>query len=177
MIFQIKKISAIIEELRPIQWIKNLSIFSALILNGQLFYKELFTKNFFAFIVFCLLSSSSYLINDIIDVNKDRLHPVKKNRPIARGDLPEYLAAFIAIILLFSGLAISLFISYGFFIISLTFILLQYSYSLFLKKKAIVDIIGIALFFIIRAYAGEIVTGYHLPIWIMLTVMLFFINC
>jgi len=171
MIFQIKKISAIIEELRPIQWIKNLSIFSALILNGQLFYKELFTKNFFAFIVFCLLSSSSYLINDIIDVNKDRLHPVKKNRPIARGDLPEYLAAFIAIILLFSGLAISLFISYGFFIISLTFILLQYSYSLFLKKKAIVDIIGIALFFIIRAYAGEIVTGYHLPIWIMLTVI------
>lgn len=171
MRFQIKKISSIFEELRPIQWIKNLSIFSAIILNGQLFDKELFTKNFFAFITFCLLSSSSYVINDIIDVNKDRLHPVKKNRPIARGDISEHLAAFIALILLFSGLAIALFTSYSFFIISLIFILLQYSYSLFFKKKAIVDIVGIALFFILRAYAGEIVTGYHLPIWIMLTVI------
>lgn len=171
MMFQIKNISAILEELRPIQWIKNLAIFSALILNGQLFNKELFTKSFFAFITFCLLSSSSYIINDLIDVNKDRLHPVKKNRPIARGDVPEYLGAFIALILLFSGLAISIFISYGFFVISLIFILLQYSYSLFLKKKAIIDIVGIALFFIIRAYAGEIATSYHLPIWIMLTVI------
>ncbi len=171
MRFQIKKVSSIFEELRPIQWIKNLSIFSALILNGQLFNKELFIKNFFAFIAFCLLSSSSYVINDIIDINKDRLHPVKKNRPIARGDVPEYLAALIALILLFSGLAISIFISYGFFVISLIFILLQYSYSLFFKKKAIIDIAGIASFFIIRAFAGEIVTGYHLPIWIMLTVI------
>ncbi|MDD2482807.1 MAG: UbiA prenyltransferase family protein [Candidatus Shapirobacteria bacterium] len=165
------KLNSILEELRPIQWIKNLAIFAAIILNGQLFNKELFIKSIFAFITFCLLSSSSYIINDLLDVNKDRLHPVKKNRPIARGDIPEYLAAFIAIILLILGLTIALFTSYGFFIISLFFILLQYAYSLFLKKKAIIDIVGIALFFIIRAYAGEIVTGYHLPIWIMLAVI------
>ncbi len=169
--FQIKKFNFILRELRPIQWIKNLSIFSAIILNGQLFDKELLAKNFFAFIAFCLLSSSSYVINDIIDKDKDRLHPVKKNRPIAHGDIPEYLATFVALILLFSGLTIALFTSYSFFVISLIFILLQYSYSLFFKKKAIIDIIGIALFFIIRAYAGEIVTGYHLPVWIMLTVI------
>jgi 4-hydroxybenzoate polyprenyltransferase len=169
--FQINKITSIFEELRPIQWIKNLSIFAAIIINGQLLNQELFIKNSFAFIAFCLLSSSSYIINDLIDVNKDRLHPVKKDRPIARGDISESLGAFIALILLFSGLAISIFISYGFFIISLIFILLQYSYSLFLKKKAIIDIVGISLFFIIRAYAGEVVTGFHLPIWIMLTVI------
>jgi len=171
MIFQINLFKAIFEELRPVQWIKNLSIFAAIILNGQLFNEELFIKSFFAFIAFCLLSSSSYIVNDLIDVNKDRLHPVKKNRPIARGDVPEYLGAFVAIILLFFGLTIALFTGYPFFIISLIFILLQYSYSLFLKKKAIIDIVGIALFFIIRAYAGELVTGYHLPIWIMLTVI------
>ena len=169
--FNTKFFKSILEELRPIQWIKNLSIFAALILNGQLFQKELFARNFFAFIAFCLLSSSSYVINDLIDVNKDRLHPSKKNRPIARGDIPEHLGAFIALVLLFSGLGIALFTGYGFFIISLIFILLQYSYSLFFKKKAIIDIVGIALFFILRAYAGEIVTGYHLPIWIMLTVI------
>lgn len=165
------KLISVFEELRPIQWIKNLSIFSALILNGQLFDKQLFNLNFFAFITFCLLSSSSYIVNDLVDVKKDRLHPIKKNRPIARGDVSEYSAAFIAFILFFVGLGISIFVGYGFFIISLIFILLQYSYSLFLKKKAIIDIIGIASFFIIRAYAGEIVTGYHLPVWIMLTVI------
>ncbi len=167
----IKKINSILEELRPAQWIKNLAVFSALILNGQLLNPELFTKNFFAFIAFCFLSSSSYIINDLIDVHKDRLHITKKNRPIARGDISESTGVFMALILLFFGLAITIFISYGFFIFSLVFILLQYSYSIFLKKKAIVDIMGIALFFIIRAFAGEIVTGYHLPIWIMLTVI------
>jgi 4-hydroxybenzoate polyprenyltransferase len=166
-----KMIVSIFKELRPIQWIKNLSIFAAIILNGQLFIIDLFTKTSFAFITFCLLSSSSYIINDLIDISKDRLHPVKKYRPIAHGDIPEYLAIFVSFCLLFSGLGIAIFTSYSLFVISLIFILLQYSYSFLFKKKAIIDIIGIALFFIIRAYAGEIVTGDHLPVWIMLTVI------
>ncbi len=165
------KLTVVFEALRPIQWIKNLSIFAAIILNGQLFNQTAFTKSLLAFIVFCLLSSSSYLINDIVDIDKDKLHPVKKNRPIARGDLTTSNAIFIAFILLFSGLFISLFISSGFFWLSLIFILFQYTYSLLLKKKAVVDIIGISFFFIIRAYAGEVATGYHLPVWIMLAVV------
>ncbi len=163
--------NAVSREIRVSQWIKNLSIFSAIILNGQLLNPLLFWKTFFAFIAFCLLSSSSYIVNDLFDVKKDRLHPVKKNRPIAHGDISEATGIFLAFLLLFLGLGITIFISYGFFILSLVFVLLQYSYSLFLKKKAIIDIMGIALFFIIRAYAGEVVTGYHLPIWIMLTVI------
>jgi 4-hydroxybenzoate polyprenyltransferase len=166
-----KKVKAILQALRPIQWIKNLSLFAAVILNGQLLNFPIFSKSFLAFFVFCFLSSSSYLINDLVDVEKDRLHPVKKNRPIARGDLSESNAIFIAFVLLFLGLFISVFISFGFFWISLTFILLQYTYSFFLKKKAVIDIIGISLFFIIRAYAGELATGYHLPVWIMLAVI------
>lgn len=165
------KLTVVFEALRPIQWIKNLGIFAAIILNGQLFNQTAFTKSLLAFIVFCLLSSSSYLINDIVDIDKDKLHPVKKNRPIARGDLATSNAIFIAFILLFSGLFISLFINSGFFWLSLIFILFQYTYSLLLKKKAVVDIIGISFFFIIRTYAGEVATGYHLPVWIMLAVV------
>ena len=165
------KILPVWEALRPIQWIKNLNLFAAVILNGQLFNLPIFLKSFWAFIVFCLLSSSSYLINDIVDVQKDRLHPAKKNRPIARGDLKEKTAIIIAVILFIIGLSISNFISPGFFMISLVFIILQYLYSFALKKKAVVDIIGIAFFFIIRAYAGELATGYHLPVWIMLAVI------
>lgn len=172
MFFKLGSLSrSLIEALRPIQWIKNLNLFAALILNGQLFEQTLFLKSLWAFIAFCLLSSSSYLINDVVDVDKDRLHPVKKNRPIARGDVPLFIAIFTAFILLFLGLFISIFINIGFFWLSLTFIILQYTYSLFLKKKAVIDIIGIAFFFILRAYAGEIATGYHLPIWIMLAVI------
>jgi 4-hydroxybenzoate polyprenyltransferase len=171
MWFVKKNITAVFEALRPIQWIKNLNLFAAVILNGQLLNIPIFTKSILGFVVFCFLSSSSYLINDLVDVDKDRNHPVKRNRPIARGDLSETNAIFIAFILLFLGLFISIFINFGFFWISLIFILLQYAYSFFLKKKAVIDIIGISFFFIIRAYAGELATGYHLPIWIMLCVI------
>lgn len=165
------KISPLWEALRPIQWIKNLNLFAAVILNGQLFNGPIFLKSLWAFITFCFLSSSSYLINDIVDVEKDRLHPAKKNRPIARGDLPIKTAKITAILFLIFGLLISKFIGLGFFVISLVFIILQYLYSFALKKKAVVDIVGIAFFFIIRAYAGELATGYHLPVWIMLAVI------
>lgn len=162
---------AIIEALRPFQWIKNLSVFAAIILTGQLFNIPLFNASLLAFITFCLLSSSSYLVNDILDIEKDRLHPFKRHRPLARGDVSISLASFLVFVLLFTGLGISLIINFSFFILSLTFILLQYSYSFIFKKKAVFDIIGISLFFIMRSYAGEIASGYHLPVWIMLTVI------
>jgi len=165
------KLKYIIESLRPVQWIKNLSLFAALILNGQLTNIPLFSKNILAFITFCLLSSSSYLINDLLDLKKDQLHPVKKYRPLARGAITQSDAIFVSFLLLFIGLFISLFINTAFFIISLIFILLQYSYSFLIKKKAVLDIIGIAFFFTIRAYAGEIATGYHLSVWMMLAVI------
>jgi 4-hydroxybenzoate polyprenyltransferase len=166
-----KLFRASFEALRPAQWVKNLSLFAALILGGQLDNPPLFLKTFLGFIVFCCLSSSSYLINDLIDAPSDRLHPTKRNRPIARGDLPKDVAVNLSLTLLIFALSLAIFINFGFFIISIFFIGLQYSYSFILKKKALFDIIGIAFSFIVRAYAGEIASGYHLPIWIMLTVI------
>lgn len=162
---------ALFEALRPTQWIKNLNLFAAAILSGQVFQPITFIQSTTAFIAFCMLSSSSYLVNDLADVTNDRLHPIKKLRPIARGDVSQEVALFTASILLILGLGLAYSISLGFFYISLLFIVLQYFYSFALKKKAIIDIIGIAFFFILRAFAGEIATGYHLPIWIMLTVI------
>jgi decaprenyl-phosphate phosphoribosyltransferase len=162
---------ALIEALRPNQWIKNLNLFAAPILNGQLTNPLIFTESLMGFIVFCLLSSSSYLINDLVDIKRDQLHPVKKNRPLARGDVSASTAVLVSTLLLIAGLFISLFINFSFFLLSLFFILLQFLYSFAIKKKAIFDIIGIAFFFIIRAYAGEIASGYHLPVWVMLTVI------
>ena len=159
------------EALRPAQWVKNLSLFAAAILNGQLLNFPVSFKSTLAFVVFCCLSSSSYLINDLIDIDKDKLHPFKKERPIARGDVGKTQAFIATFVLLVLGLLISLLVNNSFFYISLLFIVLQYSYSFILKKKAIIDIMGIALFFILRTYAGELASGYHLPVWIMLTVI------
>ena len=162
---------AIIEALRPNQWIKNLSLFAAAILTGQLFNPQVFFASFWAFISFCFLSSSSYLINDLIDIEKDRLHPVKKNRPLARGAVSKREAISISLLMFISGLLVALSINFTYFIVALIFILMQYSYSFFIKKKAILDIMGIAFFFILRTYAGEVATGYHLPVWVMLAVI------
>jgi len=164
-------VSAIIEALRPNQWIKNLSLFAAAILTGQLLNPQILSSSILAFICFCFLSSSSYLINDLLDIDKDRLHPVKKNRPLARGAVSKNEAISISILLVIIGLFIASMINHTFLIVAIIFILMQYSYSFFIKKKALLDIIGIAFFFIIRTYAGEVATGYHLPVWIMLAVI------
>ena len=165
------KIIAVVEALRPIQWTKNLGIFASIIINGKLFQADLLIDTVIAFITFCLLSSSSYLINDLIDLDKDRLHPVKKNRPLASGAITKFESIFLAVLLLFSGLYSAFIINPGFFGLAVFFITLQYLYSILLKKKALLDISGIALFFIIRTYAGEVATGYHLPVWLMLSVI------
>lgn len=162
---------ALFESLRPTQWIKNLNLFAAAILTGKVFEPTTFFQSLTAFIVFCMLSSSSYLVNDLVDMEKDKLHPQKRLRPLARGDVNPQNAMFTAAILLITGVGLSLFINQTFFFIAVLFIVLQYFYSFVLKKKAVIDIIGIAFFFILRAFAGEIATGYHLPIWIMLTVI------
>lgn len=164
-------LSALWEAIRPFQWSKNLALFAAVILSGQLFDEALFVKSLFGFVAFCLLSSSSYLVNDIVDVDNDRNHPVKKNRPIARGDLPISVASFVSLVLLVIGISVSALIGFNFFLLAIGFIIFQYGYSLVLKKKPVADIFGIAMFFIVRAFAGEVATGYHLPIWIMLTVI------
>jgi 4-hydroxybenzoate polyprenyltransferase len=92
-------------------------------------------------------------------------------RPIARGDVTPGMARNIALLIFILGLFVATQVNLSFFLLALLFSAGQYSYSMFIKKKAVLDIIGIAFFFILRAFAGEIATGLHLPIWIMLTVI------
>ncbi|OGG00724.1 hypothetical protein A2153_00340 [Candidatus Gottesmanbacteria bacterium RBG_16_38_7b] len=160
-----------IRALRPNQWIKNLVLFTAIIFTGELFNPYYFWMTTIGFFIFCALSSSSYLFNDIIDLKFDRLHPLKKNRPLASGVLPVNRAAEMAFLLGFFGLIAALIISLSFFGVSLLFILLHIFYSLLFKKHAVFDIFGISLSFIFRAYAGEVLTGFHLPFWLFLTIL------
>jgi len=156
--------------LRINHWLKNFVIFTAIIFSGQLFNLDLFTKSFYAFIIFCLLSSTSYVLNDIIDYPYDTKHPIKKFRPIASGDLSLPEATFIVFVLSLASLILALFFSLPFFFLSLFFILLHFFYSFSLKKQPVIDIFTISFSFMIRTFAGEIATGYHIPIWLLLTI-------
>jgi len=156
--------------LRINQWVKNLVVFTAIIFSGQLFNLNLFLKSSYALLIFCLLSSTSYVLNDIIDYPYDKKHPIKKFRPIASGELSMPEATFIVFVLSLTSLILALFFSLPFFFLSLLFILLHFFYSFTLKKKPVIDIFTISFSFMLRTFAGEVVTGYHIPIWLILTI-------
>jgi len=156
---------------RPLHWIKNLALFAALIFTGELFSKGLLDKVFWAFISFNLITSATYVINDILDAKVDRLHPIKKNRPIASGKLSVPLALTLAAGLALGSLAVAAELSSLFFFMVLAYLSLQILYSLGLKKIAIVDILVIASGFVIRVYSGAFVIDAHLSVWFLLCVI------
>lgn len=161
----------IIKVTRPIQWAKNFSVFAALIFSGNLYNKLLFINVFWVFWVFCLAASSTYIFNDIFDASKDKLHPIKKYRPIASGRLPLSVAIVECILLGLFALAIASSISSLVFLVTAFYLVLQIAYSSFLKKLAIIDIIIIATGFVIRVYAGAFAINAHLSVWFLLCVI------
>ncbi len=156
---------------RPIHWVKNLALFAALIFTGGLFNRILFQQVVWAFIAFNFATSATYILNDIIDVKSDRLHPVKRNRPIAKGTLPVSLAAVEAFI--FATIAISLAHSLSslFFLLVIGYLFMQAAYSLGLKNLTAIDILIIATGFVIRVYAGAFAINAHLSVWFLLCVI------
>lgn len=171
---ELKKIKTIIIAFRPNQWIKNLVIYTSIIFSGKLFDFDLFLKTTVGFLIFCLLSSTSYVLNDIIDFPYDRKHPIKKFRPIASKELTITDATFIVFVFSLISLIISLSISVSFFVIAFLFLILHFFYSLYFKKQPVLDIFAISFSFMLRAFAGQILTGYHIQIWLFLTI--FFVS-
>ena len=155
--------------MRPRQWIKNIAIFAAIVFSGDLFDWTVLQKVLLAFIAFCSLSSASYIINDIVDVKKDRLHPFKRFRPLANKDLKVAYALGVAFALIIFSFILGLMVNPAFFILGIIYLTIQFSYSTVLKPIAIVDILVIALGYILRVYAGELAGGVHISVWLLLT--------
>ncbi len=154
---------------RPRQWIKNFAVFAAITFSGQLFQSNLFITVLVGFFVFCAMSSAIYVINDIFDIEKDKLHPFKRFRPLANGDITVSVAMLIAGGLIVISLLGSFSISGAFFLLALVYLCLQLSYSIFLKHIAVIDILALAAGYILRVYAGEIISGFHISAWLLLT--------
>lgn len=164
---------AIVISSRPRQWIKNGALFVSIVFGGQLFHPYRFQLTLIGFIVFCLISSSHYLLNDVIDARSDRKHVYKKFRPVAQRKLSEKTAVFVALVFLIVGLFVSLQLSSSFFLISFAFALFQYLYALVLKKVPVVDILTIVVGYVLRMYAGAIVSGVRVHSWLIVTAVMF----
>ncbi len=157
--------------IRVTQWIKNLFIFVPLLFAKKLFFNLDFIIVVAAFLQFCLASSIIYVINDIIDVEADRIHPVKQNRPIASGKISIRNAYIIAVF--FSILFIPGLFFFNFYYISLLifYIVLNIAYSLELKHIVILDILTLASGFVIRIVAGALVISVTISNWLILSTL------
>jgi 4-hydroxybenzoate polyprenyltransferase len=153
---------------RPQQWIKNLFIFAAIIFSQNILNISLLGKTIVAFISFCLLSSSSYIFNDIQDVEEDKSHPLKSKRPLASGRLKKSHALFSFGFLGFLGLALAASLNWPFLLISLIFFFLQVAYSLWLKHVVILDVFVVAAGFLIRVVAGGLAIKVTLSSWLLI---------
>ncbi len=147
-------LKSILKEMRLHQWIKNTFVLIPLVFDRQLFSIEPLSRTIIGFFLFCFVSSSVYLINDIMDVEADRKHPKKKSRPIASGALPIPIAIITSIILVSISVIGGFFLSRSFLLILLIYFLINLAYSIRLKHIPLLDVLIIAAGFVLRVAAG-----------------------
>lgn len=150
-------LSGLIRTMRPRQWTKNVLIYAGLVFDRQLFVADAFLRVTLSFFLLCLVASTIYIINDLVDIERDRLHPVKKNRPIPSGKLPVRVAIVAAILLPAFALGISALYSPSFTIVLVLYFVLHILYSFVLKNIVIIDIMAITAGFVLRVAAGVVV--------------------
>ena len=162
----------VLMSLRPGQWAKNLLVFAGLLFGLRLFDVEAVGRAFAAFGVFCLLSGVVYLINDIADRHTDRQHPLKARRPIASGALPVPAALTSAIVLAAVALAGAFALGPRFFVVAVSYLALLALYSGALKHIVIIDVLTIAIGFVLRAVAGAVAVNVDISHWLLVCTIL-----
>ncbi len=162
------RLPAAVRAMRPRQWVKNVLVATAPLAAGELFQPGVLARAGLAFIAFCLVSATVYLVNDIRDVEEDRLHPRKRFRPIAAGELRPQAALVLAVITAVIGLALGFLTAIPLGLTLVVYLALQLLYSVFLKHLPVVDLAMVASGFLLRAIAGGVATGILLSQWFLL---------
>ena len=157
--------------IRVHQWIKNVFVFVPELFSLHLFDKDYFETTFLAFLVFCLASSAIYVINDLVDIESDRAHPVKKDRPLPSGAISQTAAMITASILLILVFWLMMYFNTEFILLVVAFVVLNVLYSFWLKNLVLLDIFSIAAGFMIRVLAGAFVIQVPISSWLLLTTM------
>jgi 4-hydroxybenzoate polyprenyltransferase len=162
---------ALLASLRPRQWVKNLFVFAGVIFSQQLLTPRVWPA-LAAFAIFCGLSGAIYLFNDVADVDKDRLHESKRRRPIASGALPIGAAIGFGVLLLAGCLAAAFRLSPAFGLVALFYGVLLTAYSLWLKHLVILDVLTVAVGFVLRAVAGAVAVDVEISGWLLICTIL-----
>lgn len=166
-------IKAVFQLMRPKQWIKNFFVFAAIVFSGKFFNTDILYLNIITFILFCFTSSSIYILNDIVDIEKDRCHPDKKKRPLPSGRVSLKIAIILDILII---LCVSYFsytmLSIKILSILAVYIIMNIFYSFKLKNVVIVDVMIITFGFVLRVESGSLATGVQVSSWLFLCTIL-----
>ena len=163
---------AVWRSLRPHQWTKNLVVFAAPALSKHLFERGPFEKSVLGFVIFCALSGTVYLLNDVADLERDRLHPRKRLRPIASGALPPRVAVLLSLALGLASLGLSALLGLPFALCAALYLALNILYSFRLKEIVILDVLSVSLGFVLRAVAGGKAIGVEVSDWLLVCTLL-----
>ncbi len=161
------KVRASFAAMRPRQWTKNLLVFAGIVFAAQVGDGSKWVEAVVAFVAYCAASSAAYLANDVRDVELDRVHPIKRLRPIARGELSERGALSLALALVATAVVLSALLGVWSFVLLLAFLGLQAAYSLGLKHVVLLDVATIGGLFVIRAAAGAVAVHVHISPWLL----------
>lgn len=167
-----KTIWLFIKELRPKQWTKNILVFAALIFTIPNITVPMIYSALAGFLLFSFISGCVYILNDLVDLEIDRQHPDKKDRPMASGELAPALAVSLGLVILIASLAASFYLSISFAMVLIAYLLLNMAYSFYLKKIVIIDVMVIAAGFVLRAAGGAFVIDVPMTPWFIICIAL-----
>lgn len=157
---------AILQSMRPKQWVKNLFVLAPVVFSATLLEVDHLVRAGLGMLLFCVISGTVYLLNDVFDVEKDRAHPTKKNRPIASGRLPVRTATLAALVLAVGSLSVGFVLDVRFGAVAVGYLVLNLLYSSVLKRIVFLDVISIALGFLLRTLAGAFVIDVIFSEWL-----------
>jgi 4-hydroxybenzoate polyprenyltransferase len=165
-------LASLVVSVRPGQWTKNLIVFAGLLFGKQLLEPTAVATACAAFIVFCALSGVIYVLNDVADRDADRRHPLKSKRPIASGQLSPGVAIAAAVVIAGIAVPFAFWLGRGFGAVALTYVVLLAAYSAWLKHIVIIDVLTIAIGFVLRAAAGAVAIGVAISHWLLVCTVL-----
>lgn len=161
-------VGALVRAMRPRQWLKNVLVFAVPLAAGTLFHRDIWLRTLLAFVCFCLAASATYLINDSVDRQADRLHPIKRHRPIAAGHVSVTLAIATASVLFVSSGVLAWLVRPALFWTVFAYVVATLSYSMRLKHEPVIELGLLTAGFLLRAVAGGTATGTLISQWFLI---------
>jgi len=159
-------------EMRPRQWVKNGLCFAALIFAGRVTAWSLWPATVEVALALCLLSSGVYVLNDLFDIERDRLNPIKNHRPLAAGHLSARVASLMALGLLLSGEGVLLRIGWGEALVGALYMGNSIIYTVWLKHAVLIDVLSLGVGYCLRAYVGGLATGIQISPWLIVMLLM-----